>query len=71
MIEQILRRDRSDETKRTITITGVKGHRTWKYKVSNELLSLLMQLPKTSDKVLSYKDPKYMNDSLRRYRKRD
>ncbi|MEM3719356.1 MAG: tyrosine-type recombinase/integrase [Candidatus Bathyarchaeia archaeon] len=31
---------------KTITVTGVKGHRTWTYPISDELCSLLMQLPK-------------------------
>ena len=53
---------------KTITITGVKGHRTWKYPISNELATLLMQIPKNGERIFNLKKPRYINDSLRKYK---
>ena len=53
---------------KTITITGVKGHRTRQYKISNELLTLLTQLPKRSDRIFSFKKARYLNDALWKYK---
>jgi integrase len=38
---------------KTIKITGVKGHRTRDYPISDELTTLLMQLPKDSSRIFS------------------
>jgi len=53
---------------KTITITGVKGHRTWKYPISNELAALLMQIPRNGERIFNLKKPRYINDSLRKYK---
>jgi len=53
---------------KTITITGVKGHRTRQYQISDELCTLLMQIPKDTDKIFNLKKARYLNDSLRKYR---
>ncbi len=55
---------------RTITIHGVKGHRTTVYPMSEELLTLLMQLPRNEGRVIQKKAAKYLNHSLTDYRKR-
>ena len=57
--------------KKTLTIRGVKGHKTYTYRVSDRLLTLLLQLPKEEgEKIFNYKDPKHINDAIRDYRKR-
>jgi integrase len=53
---------------KTITITGVKGHRTRQYQISNELAALLMQLPKKGERVFSFKKARYFNDFLWKYK---
>jgi len=53
---------------KTITITGVKGHRTWKYPISNELATVLMQIPRNGERIFNLKKPRYINDSLRKYK---
>jgi integrase len=53
---------------KTITITGVKGHRTRQYQISNELAALLMRLPKNGERVFSFKKARYFNDFLWKYK---
>ncbi|MEM3356492.1 MAG: tyrosine-type recombinase/integrase [Candidatus Bathyarchaeia archaeon] len=53
---------------KTVAITGVKGHRTWRYQISDELVTLLMQLPKDANRIFNLKKSRYLNDSLRKYR---
>ncbi|MEM3627654.1 MAG: site-specific integrase [Candidatus Bathyarchaeia archaeon] len=55
---------------KTIVITGVKGHRTFTYPISNELCTLLMQIPRISDKVFNLKHPRTINDWMKNYCKR-
>ncbi len=40
---------------KTIVITGVKGHRTYQYPISEELCVLLMQIPKEGNKIFNLK----------------
>jgi len=56
--------------KKTLTIRRVKGHKTYTYRVSDGLSTLLLQLPKEGEKIFNYKDPKHINDAIRDYRKR-
>ena len=53
---------------KTITIKGIKGHRTWVYPISDELCHLLMQIPKKGEKVFTVKKSRYLNDALRKYK---
>ena len=57
---------------KTITITGVKGHRTYTYPISNELLGLLMQIPRgnENERIFKVKHARTINDWLRNYRKK-
>jgi len=55
---------------RTLTITGVKGHRTRQYQISNELCSLLMQLPKKSERIFNLKSAENLNYAIQDYRER-
>ena len=55
---------------KTIVITGVKGHRTHKYSISDELYTLLMQIPRTSDRIFNLKHPRTINDWMKNYCKR-
>jgi len=55
---------------KTLTIRGVKGHRTFTYSISDELTTLLLQLPKTEDRIFNYKDADNINDFIEDYRKR-
>jgi len=55
---------------KTITITGVKGHRTYTYPISNELITLLMQIPKESERIFKVKHPRTINDWLKNYVKK-
>ena len=53
---------------KTITITGVKGHRTRQYEISDELCTLLMQIKKTGERIFTIKKPRYINDKVWKYR---
>ncbi|MEM2917416.1 MAG: site-specific integrase [Candidatus Bathyarchaeia archaeon] len=53
---------------KTVTITGVKGHKTWQYQISDELRTLLMQIPKNNERIFNVKQSRYLNDALWRYR---
>jgi integrase len=53
---------------KSITITGVKGHRTKQYPISNELVVLLSQIPKVSGRIFSIKHSRHINDSIQDYR---
>jgi len=55
---------------KTLTIHGVKGHRTKSYPVSSELLILLSQLPREWERVFKIKHPRTINDWLRKYVKK-
>ena len=55
---------------KTLTIRGVKGHKTYTYRVSDELLTLLLQLSRDGDKIFNYKKPEHINDAIRDYRRR-
>ena len=55
---------------KTITITGVKGHRTYTYPISNELITLLMQIPKESERLFKIKHSRTINDWLKNYAKK-
>jgi len=55
---------------KSIVITGVKGHRTYQYPISDELCTLLMQIPKTSDKIFNLKHARTINDWMKNYCKR-
>ena len=46
-----------DFQNRTITIRGVKGHRSYTYSISNELVTLLNLIPKDSDRIFKLKYP--------------
>ena len=39
---------------KTVTITGIKGHRTSTYPISDELCSLLMQIPREEEKISNH-----------------
>jgi len=55
---------------KTLTITGVKGHRTYSYQVCDELLALLMQIPKTQERIFKIKESRHINDAIVDYRQR-
>jgi len=55
---------------KTITIRGVKGHKTKTYDISDELVTLLTRLLKEDRKIFTIKDPDHINDSIDDYRKR-
>ena len=55
--------------KKTITITGVKGHKTYTYPISDELCNILMQIPKKGEKIFDIK-PDNINKAIEDYRKR-
>lgn len=58
--------------RRTLTIHGVKGHRTFAYPISDGLLCLLTQLPRNGARIFSHlSHSRYINDSIvTDYRKR-
>ncbi len=63
-------RDFNPVTK-TLIISGVKGHRTSTYPISDELVGLLMQIPRTGERIFSeilHSDR--MNDTIAGYRRR-
>lgn len=56
---------------KTVTITGNKGHRTKTYILSDELIGLLIQLPKNDVRIFSNTNkPTGINDSIVDYRHR-
>ena len=56
---------------KTVKITGNKGHRTKTYNLSDELLGLLMRLPKKEKRIFSNTNkPTGINDSIVDYRQR-
>ncbi|MEM2939469.1 MAG: site-specific integrase [Candidatus Bathyarchaeia archaeon] len=55
---------------KTIVIRGVKGHKSFTYQISDELITLLSQLPRSNERVFNYADSRYLNDFVRDYRKR-
>ncbi len=54
----------------TVTIVGVKGHRTDCYKISADLVTLLQQLPREhlDDRVFPYSRVDNINNSIRDYK---
>ena len=56
---------------KTVTITGNKGHRTKTYSLSEDLIGLLLQLPRTDKRIFSnINEPTGINDSIVDYRQR-
>jgi integrase len=56
---------------KTLKITGIKGHRTFQYRISDELIALLLQIPKNNDRIFNnLKDPENINDSVDDYKHR-
>jgi len=56
---------------KTVKITGNKGHRTKTYNLSDELLGLLMRLPRKEKRIFSNTNkPTGINDSIVDYRQR-
>ena len=55
---------------KTLTVTGLKGHRTYSYPISDELVALLLQIPRTGDRIFSLKSAEHINDSVDDYKKR-
>jgi len=55
---------------KTIVITGVKGHRTYQYPISDELCTLLMQIPRNGDRIFTLKNSRTINDWLKNYVKK-
>ncbi|MGB9856362.1 MAG: tyrosine-type recombinase/integrase [Caldisericum exile] len=55
---------------KSVVITGVKGHRTFTYQISDELCTLLMQVPRMNDKVFTLKNARTINDWMKNYVKR-
>ena len=53
---------------KTVTITGIKGHRTATYPISDELITLLMQIPRTSERIFPQKTSRHLNDRIIDYR---
>ena len=59
-----------DTQNRTLTVVGVKGHKTLTYCISDELFNLLIQLPRTSERIFaSIFHPEHMNDRINHYSK--
>jgi len=58
-------------SRKTVMITGNKGHRTKTYSISDELIFLLMKLPKNDKRIFSnINKPTGINDSIVDYRQR-
>ncbi len=56
---------------KTLTIIGNKGHRTFTYSLSDELIVLLLQVQKNGERIFwNIKDPENINDSIDDYRQR-
>jgi len=55
---------------KTITITGIKGHRTRQYPISDELCTLLLQIPIREGRIFSIKHAEHINGSIRDYRRK-
>jgi integrase len=55
---------------KTLTVTGIKGHRTFHYPISDELTTLLLQIPMNGDKIFNLKSAENINDSIDDYKKR-
>ena len=50
--------------KKTLTIRGVKGHKTKSYQISNELINLLMMIPKEGERIFTIKNPRHKSEPL-------
>ncbi|HLN44559.1 MAG TPA: site-specific integrase [Candidatus Sulfotelmatobacter sp.] len=58
-------------TSKTVTVTGLKGHRTLTYPISEELFSLLIQIPRDKERIFSHiSRPDNVNDTINDYKKR-
>ena len=56
---------------KTLTVVGNKGHRTMAYGVSDELVALLIQIPRTTGRIFSeVKNAEGLNDVVNDYKKR-
>jgi len=56
---------------KTVTITGIKGHRTSTYPISDELCTLLIQIPRCDGRIFTnLKHSDRINDSIEDYRNR-
>ncbi|MEM3551069.1 MAG: tyrosine-type recombinase/integrase [Candidatus Bathyarchaeia archaeon] len=49
---------------KTLTITGVEGHRTRQYNISNKLATLLIRLLKKRERIFTFKKARYFTDAL-------
>jgi integrase len=55
---------------KTVTVTGVKGHRTMQYSISDELAAVLMQIPKEDARLFTnVAKADSINESIRDYGK--
>lgn len=56
---------------KTLTIIGKKGHRNLTYNISDELMALLLQIPRTYERLLAeIRNSELLNDTIRDYKKR-
>ena len=56
---------------KTLTVVGNKGHRTMAYNMSDELMALLMHIPRTTERIFAeVKNPDRPNDVVNDYKKR-
>jgi len=53
---------------KTIVIRGVKGHKSFTYQISDELVTLLSQIPKNDERIFNYAKSEYINKFIRDYR---
>ena len=56
---------------KTLTIIGNKGHRTLTYNISDELMALLLQIPRTEERLFAeISKSELLTDKIRDYKKR-
>jgi hypothetical protein len=56
---------------KTLPIIGIKGHRTLTYSISDELIALLLQIPRTDERIFAeIRNSEHLNDVIRDYKKR-
>ena len=56
---------------KTLTVKGLKGHRTLTYSISDELTALLLQIPRTEERIFSeIRNSELLNDSVSDYKSR-
>jgi len=56
--------------KKTITIRGIKGHRTYTYKISDDLVRIFLMIQRKNEKIWSIKNPRHINDTIRYHRQK-